>query len=76
MNSLREIKQIDHFGRILYKRQIIWNCNQKTASSFLNFDPKTSESLRLCSDIIKPGPKTFNLHSFLRNVTALTIEKK
>ena len=41
----------------------------------IDFDPKTSESFRLCSNITVPGPTIFYLRS-LAKATALTNERE
>ena len=78
--SPRDVQQIDHFGRQLNKSEFIRDCYQK-ATSFsyghflIDFDPKTSESLRFCSNITVPGPTIFYLPSVAKE-TALTNERE
>ena len=42
----------------------------------IDFDPKTSESMRFCSNITGPDPIIFYIPSFLAKVTALTNERE
>ena len=77
--SPRDFQQIDHFGRQLNKSEFIRDCYQKATSSsyghfLIDFDPKTSESLRFCSNITGPGPTIFYLLSSHAKETALTNE--
>ena len=79
--SPRDVQQIDHFGRQLNKSEFIRDCYQKATSSsyghfLIDFDPKTSESLRFCSNITGPGPTIFYLPSSLAKETALTNERE
>ena len=78
--SLRDVQQIDHFRRQLNKSRFIRDCYQKATSSpyghfLIDFDPKTSESLRFCSNITGPGATIFYLPSLAKE-TALTSEKE
>ena len=79
--SPRDVQQIDHFGRQLNKSVFIRDCHQKATWSpyghfLIDFDPKTSESLRFCSNITGPAPTVFYLPFFLAKETALTNERE
>ena len=78
----RDVQQIDHFGRQLNKSEFIGDCYQKDSFSsyghfFIDFDPKTNESLQPCCNITPPGTTEFYLPSSFAKATALTndIEK-
>ena len=75
--SPRDIQQIDHSGRQLNKSQFIRDFYQKATSYsyglfLIDFELRTSESLRFCSNITGPGPTLFYLHSSLPKATSLT----
>ena len=77
--SPRDVQQSDHFGRQLNKSEFIRDCYEKATSSsydhfLIDFDPKTSESLRFCSIFSGPGATIFYLPSSLAKETALTNE--
>ena len=79
--SPRDVQQMDQFGRQLSKSEFIRDCYQKTTSSsyghfLVDFDSKTSESLRFCSNIIGPGPASFYVPSSFSKETALKYERE
>ena len=79
--SPRDVQQINHFGRQLNKSEFIRDSYQKATSIpyghfMIDFDPKTSEPLRYCSNITGPGPTIFYLQSSQAKETLLTNERE
>ena len=79
--SPRDTQQIDVFGRQLNNTELIRDCYKKATSEpyghfMIDFDPRTSDSLRFCSNIVGPGPTIFYLPPSLAKETPLTNERE
>ena len=79
--SPRDVQQIDVFGRQLNKTEFIRDCYKKATSEpfghfMIDFDPRTSDSLRYCSNIMGPGPMDFYIPPSLAKETPLTNERE
>ena len=79
--SPRDVQQIDVFGRQLNNTEFIRDCYKKATSEpfghfMIDFDPRTSDSLRYCSNIVEPGPTEFYIPSSLAKETPLTNERE
>ena len=79
--SPRDVQQIDVFGRQLNNTEFIRDCYKKATSEpfghfMIDFDPRTSDSLRYCSNIVEPGPTEFYIPSSLAKETPLTKERE
>ena len=65
--SPRDLQQIDHFGRQIKQLDFIRDYQRATTRPFgrllIDFDPKTSDVLRICSIIVAPQPTTFYIPS-------------
>ena len=65
--SPRDVQQLDDFGREINKLEFIRDCYQKTTLSsygnfLVDFDPKTSHSLRFRSNTTGSGPTILRLY--------------
>lgn len=79
--SPRDIQQIAHFGKQLNKSKFIKDCFESaTEEAFghllIDLDPRTSDSLRYCSNIVGPEPTIFYLPSSKAVVTEITNERE
>ena len=79
--SPRDVQQIDVFGRQLNNTEFIRDCYKKATSEpfghfMIHFDPRTSDSLRYCSNIVGPGPTDFYIPPSLARETPLTNERE
>ena len=79
--SPRDVQQIDVFGRQLNNTEFIRDCYKKATSEpfgqfMIDFDPRTSDSLRYCSNIVGPGPTDFYIPPSLAKETPLTNERE
>ena len=79
--SQRDLQQIDHFGRQLKQLNFIRKTYQRvTTRPFghlrFDFDPKTSDVLRFCSNIVAPQPTTFYIPSSTAKELLVTNERE
>ena len=79
--SPRDVQQLDLLGRQLNVSKFLKNCYKlATRDSFghllINLDPRTSDCLRYCSIIIRPGPTVFYLPLSKAETTPITNEKE
>ena len=79
--SPRDVQQIDVFGRQLNNTEFIRDCYKKATSEpfghfMIDFDPRTSDSLRYCSNIVGPGPTDFYIPPSLARETPPTNERE
>ena len=79
--SPRDVQQIDVFGRQLNNTEFIRDCYKKATSEpfghfMIDFDPRTSDSSRYCSNIVGPGPTDFYIPPSLARETPLTNERE
>ena len=68
VKSLRNLQQIDHFGRQLKQLDFIREAYRRATTRppghvLIDFDPKRSDVLRFCSNIVAPQPTTFYIPS-------------
>ena len=78
--SPRDLQQIDDFGRQLKQFDFIREAYQRaTTRPFghlpIGFDPKTSDVLRFCSNIVAPQPTTFYIPTSTAKETLLANER-
>ena len=79
--SPRDIQQLDHLGRQLNAPKFLRQSYElATKDSFghllLDLDPRTSDCLRYCSNIIPSGPSIFYLPLDKAEVTPITNERE
>jgi hypothetical protein len=79
--SPRDENQISFLGHQLGDSKFIKACYQKATQDpfghlLIDFDPKTSDGLRYCSNITGPGPSVFYLPSSKAVTTELTNERE
>ena len=79
--SPRDLQQIDHFGRQLKQMDFVREAYQRATTRpfghlLIDFDPKTSDVLRFCSNIVAPQPTTFYIPSTTAKETLLTNERE
>jgi adenylate kinase family enzyme len=80
--SPRDVNQITYLGNQLNNAKFLKDCYTKATNveSFghllVDFDPKTSDCLRYCSNIAGPGPSIFYLPSSKAVVTPITNERE
>ena len=79
IKSPRDIQQLDHLGRQLNAPKFLRQSYElATKDSFgqllIDLDPRTSDCLRYCSNIIPPGPSIFYLPLDKTEVTPITNE--
>ena len=80
--SPRDVNQITYLGKQISNAKFLKDCYVKATEDqafghlLIDFDPKTSESLRYCSNITEPGPSTFYLPSSKAVVTSITNERE
>ena len=76
-----DVQQIDVFGRQLNNTEFFRDCYKKATNEpfghfMIDFDPRTSDSLRYCSNIVGPGPTDFYIPPSLAKETPLTNERE
>ena len=77
--SPRDLQQIHHFSRqqINFIREAYQRATTRPFGHLLiDFDPKTSDVLRFCSNIVAPKPTTFSILSSTATETLLTNERE
>ena len=79
--SPRDIQQITYVGKqlnntIFLKESYELATKQPFGHLLIGLDPKTSDSLRYCSNIVQPGPTIFYLPSSKAVITTLTDERE
>ena len=76
--SPRDLQRIDHFGRQLdFIREAYQRATARPFGHLLiDFDPKTSDVLRFCSNIVAPQPTTFYIPSSTARETLLTNDRE
>ena len=79
LKSLRDVQQIGLIGRQLNKTQFLKESFEVAAKQpfghlLIDLEPKTSDVLRYCSNIVPPGPSIFYLTSAKAVITNLTNE--
>ena len=78
--SSQETQQINFIGRQLNNTQFLNESYEipirKQFGHLLILDPKTSDVLRYCSNIVPPGPSIFYLPSAKAVITNLTDERE
>ena len=79
--SPRDIQQLDHLGRQLNAPKFLRQSYElATKDSFghllIDLDPRTSDCLRYCSNIIPPGPSIFYLPLDKAEATPITNERE
>ena len=77
--SPRDLQQIDNFGRQLKQLELIREAYQRATTRpfghlLMEFDPKTSDVLRICSNIVAPQPTTYYIPSSTAKERLLTNE--
>ena len=61
---------------IFLKESYEFTAKQPFGHLLIDLDPKTSDSLRYCSNIVQPGPTIFYLPSSKAVITTLTAERE
>ena len=80
--SPRDIQQLEHLGRQLNLTKFLRSCYELATKDtyghlLIDLDPRTSDCLRYCSNIIPPGPSIFYLPlSKAEPVTLITNERE
>ena len=79
--SPRDIQQISYIGKQLNNTNILKDSydlatKQQFGHILIDLDPKTTNSLRYCSNIVPPGPTIFYLPSSKAVITHLTNERE
>ena len=79
--SLRDIQQITYVGKQLKNTNFLKESYERATKQpfghlLIDLDPKTSDSLRYCSNIVQPGPTIFYLPSSKAVITTLTDERE
>ena len=79
--SPRVVQQLDLLGRQLNVSKLLRSCYElATIDSFghllIGLDPRTSDCLRYCSNITRPGPTIFYLPLSKAETTPITNEKE
>ena len=77
--SPRDIQQISYIGKQLNNTNFLKDSydlatKQPFGHLLIDLDPKTTDSLRYCSNIVPPGPTIFHLPSSKAVITHLTNE--
>ena len=76
--SPRDVNQITYLGNQLNNAKFLKECYTKATDGntyghlLIDFDPKTSDGLRYCSNLIEPGPSIFYLPSAKAVITPIT----
>ena len=73
--SPRDVQQIDVFGRQLNNSEFIRDRYKKATNEpfghfMIDFDPRTSDFLRYCSNMMGPGPTDFYIPPSLAEETS------
>ena len=79
--SPRDIQQISYIGKQLNNTNFLKDSfdlarKQPFGHLLIDLDPKTTDSLRYCSNIVPPGPTIFYLPSSKSVITHLTNERE
>ena len=79
--SARDIQQVEFLGKQLNLVKFLKHCYQLATKEpfehlLIDLDPKTSDSLRYCSNITEPGPTVFYLPSDKAETTSLNNERE
>ena len=79
--SARDIQQVEFLGKQLNLVKFLKHCYQlATKEPFghlvIDLDPKTSDCLRYCSNIVEPGPSIFYIPSDKAETTPLNNERE
>ena len=79
--SPRDIQQISYIGKQLNNTNFLKDSydlatKQPFGHLLIDLDPKTTDSLRYCSNIVPPGPTIFYLPSSKAVITHLTNERE
>ena len=79
--SPRDIQQITYIGKQLNNTSFLKESYELATKLpfghlLIDLDPKTSDSLRYCSNIVQPGPTIFYLPSSKAVITNLTDERE
>lgn len=80
--SPRDVNQINYLGKQLNNAKFLKDCYTKATDAeryghlLIDFDPKTSDSLRFCSNTTEPGPSIFYLPSSKAVITSITDERE
>ena len=79
--SPRDIQQISYIGKQLNNTNFLkdsydLSTKQPFGHLLIDLDPKTTDSLRYCSNIVPPGPTIFYLPSSKAVITHLTNERE
>ena len=74
-------QQIEYLGRQLNKAVFLKECYTDAVAEphghlLIDLDPKTSECLRFCSNIVGPGPTIFYLPSSQAKITEINNERE
>ena len=80
-NHRETYSKLFHFGRQLKQLDFIREAYQRATTRpfghlLIDFDPKTSDVLRFCSNIVAPQPTTFYFPSSTAKETILTNERE
>ena len=80
--SPRDVNQITYLGNQLNNAKFLKECYIKATDEniyghlLIDFDPKTSDGLRYCSNLTEPGPSIFYLPSSKAVITPITNERE
>ena len=79
--SLRDIQQIEYLGKQLNALNVIKEAYETATKEpyghlVIDLDPKTTEGLRFCSNVIGPSPSIFYLPTQKARVTSIADEKE
>ena len=81
LKSPRGVQQVEFLGKQLNLTLFLKNCYEiATRETFghllIDLDPKTSDCLRFCSNITKPGPSVFYIPSYKADITNISNERE
>ena len=81
LKSPRDIQQISYIGKQLNDTKFLKDSydlatKQPFGHLLIDLDPKTTDSLRYCSNIVPPGPTVFYLPSSKAVITHLSNERE
>ena len=79
--SPSDIQQVEYLGKQLNLAKFLRNCYELATKKIfghllIDLDPKTSDCLRYCSNIVESGPSIFYIPSDKAEVTPLTNERE